>query len=294
MVSQTPSAAAVLPTQGLESVTLVVGGEACPPEVVDRWAPGRVMINAYGPSETMLCVAASAPLVAGSGVVPIGSPVPGAALFVLDTGLHPVPVGVAGELYVAGAGGGLWVCGPGRVDRIPVRGMPVRRLRNTDVSHRRPGALDRRRTAAVRRTRRRTGQDPRLPHRTRRDRVGAGHPSPHRPSSRRRPPRPRRQRPTVGGLRGTRPPRRLGPRTRPRNPPDPTVARRLRRPVLRGAATHRLNRTGRRLHGLEQQLHRPAHPTRAHAAMARGRRGPHRRIGPHSGCSKSGWAPGCC
>ena len=42
--------------------------EACPAEVVDRWAPGRVMVNAYGPTETTMCVAISAPLVAGSGV----------------------------------------------------------------------------------------------------------------------------------------------------------------------------------------------------------------------------------
>ncbi|WP_275581179.1 non-ribosomal peptide synthetase [Mycobacterium riyadhense] len=138
VVSQTPSAAAVLPTQGLESVTLVVGGEACPPEVVDRWAPGRVMINAYGPSETMLCVAASAPLVAGSGVVPIGSPVPGAALFVLDTGLHPVPVGVAGELYVAGAGVGYGYVGragltASRFVACPFGGYGTRMYRTGDL-----------------------------------------------------------------------------------------------------------------------------------------------------------------
>ncbi|KAA1244363.1 amino acid adenylation domain-containing protein, partial [Mycobacterium simiae] len=107
VLSQTPSAVAALSPRELESVDLIVGGEACPAEVVDRWAPGRVMINAYGPAETMLCVAASAPLVAGSGTPPIGSPVSGAALFVLDEWLRPVPVGVAGELYVAGAGVGV-------------------------------------------------------------------------------------------------------------------------------------------------------------------------------------------
>ena len=101
--TQTPSAVAVLSPEGLESVALVVVGEACPAEVVDRWAPGRVMINAYGPTETTMVVAISAPLAGpGSGVVPIGSPVPGAALFVLDGWLRPVPAGVVGELYVAG------------------------------------------------------------------------------------------------------------------------------------------------------------------------------------------------
>ena len=91
---------------------MVVGGEACPAEVVDRWAPGRVMINAYGPTETTVCAAISAPLTAGSGVVPIGAPVPGAALFVLDGWLRPVPAGVVGELYVAGRRGGrVGMCG---------------------------------------------------------------------------------------------------------------------------------------------------------------------------------------
>src|SRR5205823_5400264 len=43
VLSQTPSAVVALPLEGLESTALMVGGEACPGEVVDRWAPGRVM-----------------------------------------------------------------------------------------------------------------------------------------------------------------------------------------------------------------------------------------------------------
>ena len=90
---------------------MVVAAEACPAEVVDRWAPGRVMINAYGPTEATVIVTISAPLTAGSGVPPIGAPVPGAALFVLDGWLRPVAPGVVGELYVAGRGVGVGYVG---------------------------------------------------------------------------------------------------------------------------------------------------------------------------------------
>ncbi|BBZ28129.1 hypothetical protein MMAD_24240 [Mycolicibacterium madagascariense] len=112
VLTQTPSAVAALAPEGMSDTALVVVGEACPPEVVDRWAAAsRVMINAYGPTETTMCVAVSAPLAAGSGAVPIGSPVDGAALFVLDAWLRPVAPGVIGELYVAGAGLGVGYLG---------------------------------------------------------------------------------------------------------------------------------------------------------------------------------------
>ncbi|CPZ22260.1 Probable peptide synthetase NRP [Mycobacteroides abscessus] len=103
---QTPSAVGMLSPEGLNNLTLVVAGEACPTEVVDRWAPGRVMINGYGPTETTI-YATFGELIAGSGVVPIGVPVPDAALFVLDRWMRPVPPGVVGELYVAGLGVGI-------------------------------------------------------------------------------------------------------------------------------------------------------------------------------------------
>ena len=106
MLTQTPSAVGVLSAEGLESAALVIGAEPCPAEVVDRWAPGRVMVNVYGPTETTMWLSKSAPLAAGSGVPPIGSPVSGAAFFVLDAWLRAVPVGVVGELYLAGAGVG--------------------------------------------------------------------------------------------------------------------------------------------------------------------------------------------
>ncbi|MUM00222.1 amino acid adenylation domain-containing protein [Mycobacterium sp. CBMA334] len=104
VLTQTPSAAGALSPQGLESVALLLGGEACPGEVVDRWAPGRVVINAYGPTEITVYASMSAPLMPGSGAAPIGAPVSTSALFVLDEWLRPVPPGVVGELYVAGEG----------------------------------------------------------------------------------------------------------------------------------------------------------------------------------------------
>ena len=106
MLSQTPSAVGVLSPQGLESVALMVAGEACTAEVVDRWAPGRVMINGYGPTETTVYATISAPLTPQSAVVPIGAPVPG-ALVRPGPWLRPVPAGVVGELYVAGRGVGV-------------------------------------------------------------------------------------------------------------------------------------------------------------------------------------------
>jgi amino acid adenylation domain-containing protein len=104
VLTQTPSAAGMLSPDAIGSAALLVGGEACPAELADRWAPGRVMINAYGPTETTVYAAMTAPLHAETGSVPIGSPVPAAALFVLDAWLRPLPPGVVGELYIAGGG----------------------------------------------------------------------------------------------------------------------------------------------------------------------------------------------
>ncbi|MGV0071431.1 amino acid adenylation domain-containing protein, partial [Mycobacterium colombiense] len=83
-----------------ELSTLIVGGEACPDELVTAWAPGRRMFNGYGPTETTIW-ATTAPLLAGQ-PVRIGTPLPGIRALVLDARLNPAPIGVVGELYLGG------------------------------------------------------------------------------------------------------------------------------------------------------------------------------------------------
>ncbi|MFC3964492.1 non-ribosomal peptide synthetase [Nocardia jiangsuensis] len=101
----TPAALATFEPAGLESLrVLVAGGEACPPELVGRWAaPGRAFHNGYGPTETTVMSNISDPMLPGAPVT-IGGPVRGMRSLILDAGLRPVPVGVAGELYLSGAG----------------------------------------------------------------------------------------------------------------------------------------------------------------------------------------------
>ncbi|MDG4536195.1 non-ribosomal peptide synthetase [Streptomyces sp. AV19] len=79
-------------------------GEALPGDVVERWheaLPGVPLHNLYGPTEAAVDVTyhRTGP---GAGVVPIGRPVWNTRLYVLDAALRPVPVGVPGELYLAG------------------------------------------------------------------------------------------------------------------------------------------------------------------------------------------------
>jgi amino acid adenylation domain-containing protein len=97
------------PDEASPTDCLVLGGEALTGQMVAEWRerhPESWLVNSYGPTEsTVSCadfVVAPGQRVP-SGPVPIGQPLPGVRLYVLDRWLQPAPVGVAGDLYVAGA-----------------------------------------------------------------------------------------------------------------------------------------------------------------------------------------------
>ncbi|MFL5804695.1 MAG: amino acid adenylation domain-containing protein [Roseiflexaceae bacterium] len=98
-----PSVLAALPMEELPALrTIIVAGEACPPELAARWAPGRQFFNAYGPTETT--VWATIYECTDSQRLPIGRPIANTTVYLLDDRLQPVPVGVPGDLYIGGIG----------------------------------------------------------------------------------------------------------------------------------------------------------------------------------------------
>ncbi|HYW07435.1 MAG TPA: amino acid adenylation domain-containing protein, partial [Longimicrobium sp.] len=100
-----PSVLAVLHEAELPKLrTVVSAGEAVGPEVAARWGAGRRFVNAYGPTETTVCAAVAPDPRTDGGRTPIGRPLAGAGVYVLDAALRPVPVGVPGEMYVASVG----------------------------------------------------------------------------------------------------------------------------------------------------------------------------------------------
>jgi amino acid adenylation domain-containing protein len=93
----------------LESLRIaMVGGEPCPPRLVEQHyvlLPNARLFNEYGPTEATVWSTVHECRPSGEQlVVPIGQPIAGSRVYVLDRALQPVQAGEAGEIYIAGEG----------------------------------------------------------------------------------------------------------------------------------------------------------------------------------------------
>ena len=83
---------------------ILCGGEALPRALADQLVERSEQVwNVYGPTETTIWSSATR-VTAGTGPMLIGPPIANTQFYLLDSRFHPVPLGVAGELYIGGAG----------------------------------------------------------------------------------------------------------------------------------------------------------------------------------------------
>src|SRR5262245_18330260 len=109
-------------SEALHGLKMLVGGEVLTSRLsLALRTAGRQVTNLYGPTETTIWSVVMALDDEDAETPPIGRPISNTRVYVLDAGLEPVPVGVAGELYIAGAGlaggylGRFWLAGGGFV-----------------------------------------------------------------------------------------------------------------------------------------------------------------------------------
>ncbi|WP_458242830.1 Pls/PosA family non-ribosomal peptide synthetase [Streptomyces sp. MAI_2237] len=104
VVSTVPTLAALWEPEALDDVRLLIfGGEACPPELVQRLVTeGREVWNTYGPTEATVVACAS--LMSGAEPIRIGLPLAGWELAVVDEAGEPVAMGASGQLVIGGVG----------------------------------------------------------------------------------------------------------------------------------------------------------------------------------------------
>ena len=98
-----PTLLAMLPRDVATLRIIVLGGEACPPTLAERWErPGRSIFNTYGPTEAT--VVATAARVSAGETITIGKPIPNYTCYVVDDALNLVAPNVEGELLIGGPG----------------------------------------------------------------------------------------------------------------------------------------------------------------------------------------------
>ena len=89
--------------QGAGQFKILCGGEAFAADLAESLLKRGMVWNLYGPTETTIWSMAHR-VAPGEGSIPIGRPIANTEVYVLDTHLQPVPIGVAGELHIGGAG----------------------------------------------------------------------------------------------------------------------------------------------------------------------------------------------
>ncbi len=98
-----PTLLGLLPRDVATLRLILLGGEALPPAVVERWAkPGRRMLNTYGPTEAT--VVATACEVERGQPVTIGRPIANYTCYIVDEGMNLLGAGEEGELLIGGPG----------------------------------------------------------------------------------------------------------------------------------------------------------------------------------------------
>ena len=158
VLSQTPSAFYALQTadglspelgRQLKLQAVIFGGEALEPQRLGAWLDSHPdlprLINMYGITETTVHASFREILAGdvGSAVSPIGVPLAHLGFFVLDGSLQPVPAGVVGELYVAGAGVAYGYVGRAGLTGSRFVACPFGGAGVADVSHRGSGVVGR-------------------------------------------------------------------------------------------------------------------------------------------------------
>ncbi|MEH2118253.1 non-ribosomal peptide synthetase [Nostoc sp.] len=104
-VTLPPTVLAVLPTESLPALqTIICAGEFCTDDIVKRWWNSqRRFFNAYGPTEATVW-STIAEISTMSEKPSIGRPIANTQIYILDKHLQPLPIGIAGELYISGEG----------------------------------------------------------------------------------------------------------------------------------------------------------------------------------------------
>ncbi len=117
---------------------LYVGGEALPQDIVDSWAPGRRLVNGYGPTECAVTTLRTD--ITPDDPITIGKPIAGVQAWTLDASLAVVPDGAQGELCLGGAAlaRGYWRDADMTARKFVQHSTLGRLYRTGDLAHREP------------------------------------------------------------------------------------------------------------------------------------------------------------